>query len=34
MPRGKGIKYFISNILGYFDIEGASCTGVRVLNIL
>jgi hypothetical protein len=34
MHRGKGIKYFINNTVGYFDIEVASCPGVRVLNIL
>jgi hypothetical protein len=34
MPRGKGIKYFINNTAGYFDIEGVSCPVVRVLNIL
>jgi hypothetical protein len=34
MPQGKGIKYLRSNTVGYFEIEGASCPGVRVLNIL
>jgi len=33
MPQGKVIKYFISNTVGYFDIEGASCTVIGVLNI-